>query len=161
PNYAEAHTNLGNALLAKGRPDDAIACYRRAIELDPKLAQAHGNLGSALSVKGRLDEAIRCFRRAIELDPNFPEPHCSLGHALARRGDFAEALGPFRRGHELGSKRGDWKHPSAQWVRSCERLIEREKRLLDVLAGKSEPANARERLEWARLCGRTRRYAAA
>jgi hypothetical protein len=77
------------------------------------------------------------------------------------RGDFAEALGQLRRGHELGSQRGDWTNPSNQWVRNCEGLVEREKELLGVLAGKSEPAGARERLEWAVLCIQTRRYVAA
>ena len=33
------------ALWAKGQLDEAIACYRKAIELDPKHADAHINLG--------------------------------------------------------------------------------------------------------------------
>jgi hypothetical protein len=80
---------------------------------------------------------------------------------LLQRGDFAEALAPLKRGHELGSKRAGWTPRSDQWVLTCEQLIEREKKLLDVLAGKSKPANTRERLEWAMLCIHTRRYAAA
>jgi serine/threonine-protein kinase len=161
PKYARAHYNLGVALQARGRADEAIACFKKAIELDPKYARAHNNLGNALQARGQLDEAIACFKKAIELDPNFPEAHCNLGYVLKERGDFAEALGPFRCGDELGRKRGDWQYPSAAWVRDCERLIEREKKLLAVLGGSSEPADARERLEWARLCVQTRRYAAA
>ncbi len=49
--------------------DEAIACYKKAIELDPKLAKAHYNLGDALSGKGQVDEAIACYKKAIELDP--------------------------------------------------------------------------------------------
>ncbi len=161
PKYAEAHTNLGNALKARGQVNEAIACYRQAIDLDPKLARAHGNLGAALLTRGRRDEAIACFRKAIEIDPNFAEAHCNLGSALKARGDFAEALGAFRRGHEVGSQRSDWHHPSDRWARDCERLVEREKQLLGVLSGDSEPADARERIEWVRLCVQTRRYAAA
>jgi serine/threonine-protein kinase len=171
PKDAGAHTNLGIALRNKGkaRRDEATACYRKAIAcfqtaiaLDPKDARPHYNLGGILSeVMRDHDGAVVCFRRAVELDPNFPEAHCNLGHALKGRGDFAEALGPFRCGHELGSKRGGWKYPSAEWARDCERLIEQEKKLLDVLGGKLKPADARERIEWARLCMWTRRYAAA
>ena len=37
PNYAAAHNNLGNALHAQNRLDDAVASYRRALALDPDL----------------------------------------------------------------------------------------------------------------------------
>jgi hypothetical protein len=77
------------------------------------------------------------------------------------RGDFAEALTSLRRGHELGSKRSGWQYPSGAWVRACEGMIEREKKLLDVLEGSTRSADARECLEWARLCVQTRRYVAA
>jgi serine/threonine-protein kinase len=161
PEYADAHYVLGNMLNARGRIDEAIACWRRAVEVDPKYAKAHYNLGHALQARGQLDEAIACFRKTLEIDPNFAEAHCNLGHALVMRGDFAEALGPFRRGHELGSKRDNWKYPSGKWIRDCEQLVEREQKLLGVLGGSAEPADARERIEWATLCVRTRRYVAA
>ena len=40
------------ALSDKGQLDEAIACYRKAIELDPKNAAAHNNLGIALHRQG-------------------------------------------------------------------------------------------------------------
>jgi tetratricopeptide (TPR) repeat protein len=161
PKDAKLHLNLGNALAAKKKVDEAIECFHRAIELDPMCAGAHYNLGNALDAKGQFDEAIACFRKAIEIDGNYAEAHCNLGEALKSRGDFAEALGAFRRGHELGSMRGDWAYESDKWVLECERLVEREKELLSVLGGSSEPADARARTEWARLCVQTRRYVAA
>ena len=45
---ALAHYNLGRVLAGKGQFDDAIAEYRKAIELDPNYADAHNNLGVAL-----------------------------------------------------------------------------------------------------------------
>jgi tetratricopeptide (TPR) repeat protein/tRNA A-37 threonylcarbamoyl transferase component Bud32 len=161
PKHALAHGNLGNALKAKGQVDQALECYRKAIELDPKDAMSHDGLGNALKLKGQVDQAIGCYRKAIAIAPDFAEGHCDLGLALVVRGDYSQALAQLRRGHELGSQRGDWKNPSDEWVRKCEQLVEREKRLLDVLAGKSEPAGARERLEWALLCLQTRRFVAA
>ncbi|MGC2518998.1 MAG: tetratricopeptide repeat protein, partial [Burkholderiales bacterium] len=32
---APAHNNLGNVFLAQGKLDEAIACYRKAVELAP------------------------------------------------------------------------------------------------------------------------------
>ena len=54
PDYAEAHSNLGNALRAMGQLDEAIAAYRQAIRLQPDLADAHVNLGNVLKVRGQL-----------------------------------------------------------------------------------------------------------
>ena len=74
--------------------DEAIACYNKAIELDPKYAMPHNNLGIALDDKGRTDEAIVSFTKAIELDPKFAMAHDNLGNALQRQG-------PAGRGHRL------------------------------------------------------------
>jgi len=161
PRFREAHIKLGGALSAQGKLGEASSHFRKAVELQPGDGNAHYNLGAVLLGLREWDEAVACFRKAIELAPAFAEAHCNLGHALQGRGDFAEALVSLQRGHELGGQRDNWKYPSAQWVRSCEQLIEREKQLLGVLAGKSEPADAQERLEWARLCVQTRRYASA
>ena len=89
---------------AKGQLDEAIACYKKAIELDPKDARAHYNLGIALAAKGQVDEAIAYYKKAIELDPKYAEAHCNLGHALAIQGRFAESLEAFKRGHRAGSE---------------------------------------------------------
>lgn len=45
--YAEAHNNLGNALLSQGKAEDAIVCFRQALALRPDCADAHYNLGLA------------------------------------------------------------------------------------------------------------------
>ena len=62
--------------------DEAIAEFRKAIELDPNYALAHYRLGAALATKGLLDEAIAEFRKAIELDPNNAMAKVNLEKAL-------------------------------------------------------------------------------
>ena len=44
PDYAEAHINLGNALKDQGKLEEAIACWRRGLELKPHHAEMHSNL---------------------------------------------------------------------------------------------------------------------
>jgi tetratricopeptide (TPR) repeat protein/serine/threonine protein kinase len=149
---ALAHYNLGSALLAKGKINEAIAEIRKAIEIDPKDALAHYNLGNALRDKGDLEGAVACFRRAIALDPNYAEAHCNLGLVLRRQGQLAETLACLKRGHELGSKRPDWRYPSAQWVRQAERLVALDRKLAAVLKDPGQPADAAERLAFAQLC---------
>lgn len=71
---------------AQGKLDEAIACHRKAIEIDPKDGGFHNNLGFALSKQGKLDEAIACFRKAIELDPKYEYARTGLSIALGKKG---------------------------------------------------------------------------
>ena len=103
-----AHNNLGNALNRQGKVDEGIACYKKAIELDPKLAMAHYNLGRALKNQGKLDEAIACIRMAIELDPKLAAAHCILGIILNAQNKPAEAIVCFRKAIELEPNDADY-----------------------------------------------------
>ncbi|HEY7428116.1 MAG TPA: tetratricopeptide repeat protein, partial [Gemmataceae bacterium] len=157
PKLTVAHYNLGNEMHVKSRLDDAIAYYRKVIELDPKHALAHYNLGNEMHVKSQLDDAIAEYKEAIRLKNDFAEAHCNLGQVLQQKGQFAEALEYLRRGHQLGSQNPNWRYPSAQWVRQCERLIELDRKLPAILRGEAEPADAAERLALADLCYRYKR----
>ena len=55
-----------------GRYEDAIAWYRRAIELNENFALAHGNLAVALAFGGHPDAAIEAVERSIRMSPRDP-----------------------------------------------------------------------------------------
>ncbi|MGO8701659.1 MAG: tetratricopeptide repeat protein [Limisphaerales bacterium] len=96
PSSWMARENLGVALADKGRIDDAIEQYRRALELHPDFAQAHNDLGAALFRKGMAAEAVAQYREAIRDDPNDANAHYNLGNALAKQGEDQEALEQLR-----------------------------------------------------------------
>ncbi|HKM54151.1 MAG TPA: tetratricopeptide repeat protein, partial [Isosphaeraceae bacterium] len=60
------------------RLPEAVACYRRALQLKPDYAEAHSNLGNALKDQGKLNEAVACYRRALELKPDYAWVHSNL-----------------------------------------------------------------------------------
>ena len=62
PNSTAFHANLGAAYQKLKRIDEAVACYRRALELNPNNAEAHNNLGVALQGRGDMAAAEACFR---------------------------------------------------------------------------------------------------
>jgi predicted O-linked N-acetylglucosamine transferase (SPINDLY family) len=101
PDYAESQINLGSSLLDQGNVDDAIACYRRALEARPDLAVAHNNLGNALKAQGKIDEAIASYRRALERQPDYAKAHNNLGNALTDQGKLDEAVAACRRALQL------------------------------------------------------------
>src|SRR5262249_1482221 len=67
PKLANAHNLLGLALKDKGQVDEAIVCYRKAIELSPKFDEAYCNLGHAFRSQGRFAEALAAYQRGHEL----------------------------------------------------------------------------------------------
>jgi serine/threonine-protein kinase len=161
PDYPGAYNDLGLALLDLGKLDEAVEALREAVRRQPERANAHTNLGLALMSLGKPHEAVEVLRGAIRLAPDYAEAHCNLGLALQRAGDHAGALAELRTGHELGSKRPDWRYPSAQWVAQAERLATLADRLPAVLGGQVEPADVAERLAFAKMAYDTRRYAGA
>ena len=91
------HNVLGNALARKGLDHEAIAHYRKAIELRDQFADAHTNLATALWAKGDTSEAIEHFRKAKDLPPEDARSHLRLAMALERAGHTAEAMSEYRR----------------------------------------------------------------
>src|SRR5262249_30551367 len=48
---AEAHNGLGYVLEQQGREEEAVAEFRKAIDLDPKFTPAYNNLAEALAAQ--------------------------------------------------------------------------------------------------------------
>ena len=69
PAYAEAHNNLGNALVQTGRAPEAIDHYKEALRITPNSADAHNNLAAALAQMGRTSEAIEQLKAALRIKP--------------------------------------------------------------------------------------------
>ena len=107
PNFAQGHSNLGNALRAAGRFADACASYRRAITLRPDFAAAHSNLGLALCEQGHFVAAVASCQRAIGLDPRGAEVHTNLGNVLRRMGRLEEAETSLRQAARLNPGSSD------------------------------------------------------
>ena len=67
--YAEAHNNLGVALIRADRLDEAIDSFRQVVTLEPGYRDAYNSLSFVLHRQGRLDEAIAVYRQAISQWP--------------------------------------------------------------------------------------------
>ena len=70
PQQVEAWIALGNAARALNRMDEAIAHYRQALQLQPRVEACH-NLAAVLQDTGDLLQALEYYQRALQLDPNF------------------------------------------------------------------------------------------
>ena len=97
PDDAFAQTNLGNALFALGRLDEAAASFRRALRIKPDHADAYYNLANALLGLGQRGEAVAGYRRALALQPDCAMTHNNLGTVLRDLGQLDAAQASFRR----------------------------------------------------------------
>lgn len=85
--------------------DSAIAQYRQALKLDPRLPGAHLSLGRVLllssSAPELMDEALQQFRDELEIDPQNPRAEYEIGEVYRKQGNLNEALAHFVRATDL------------------------------------------------------------
>jgi tetratricopeptide (TPR) repeat protein len=101
---AITENNLGGALQADQRFQEAETHYRRALALQPDYAPAYVNLGTALVAQHRPDEAIEAYKRAIQLESADVDLDSKLGNALLQAGKPADAIVHFRRAIAAGGR---------------------------------------------------------
>jgi len=87
----QRHVNLGDAMLAAGRPDEAILHFRRALEIDPSLVDVRTQLATLLQKQGDGARATEELRTALADRDDNPAVRFNLAVALEREGDPAGA----------------------------------------------------------------------
>jgi tetratricopeptide (TPR) repeat protein len=88
---AEAHHNIGVALEAQGKLDDARAAYERARELKPGLRQASVNLAVLLEKRGDTRGAAAAYAECIRDFPEDAVARARLAALYAGTGQLDEA----------------------------------------------------------------------
>lgn len=118
--------NKGASLNELRQHAEALACFDKALALDPNHASALANKGSALRSLGRHDEAVKCLDQSLALDPNSEQAWDSKGSALDEMGRRREALECFGRALKLNPR-----YPFAWYNKAL--TLERMGRPLDAL----------------------------
>jgi len=72
----------GQQLIREGKPDEALALYRKTLEASPNSVPANIAAGSVLDLTGKGDEARKYFSKAIEL-ADTPEHKAGAQRAMA------------------------------------------------------------------------------
>jgi tetratricopeptide (TPR) repeat protein len=86
----------GIAFHNQDRLEEAMACYRQALRLQPENVDARSNLGVALQHQGRLDEALECYREALRLRPEHAIGYNNIGSVVQLQGKMEEAVRHYR-----------------------------------------------------------------
>ncbi len=86
----------GDAFLAGGNHDGALAAYRKALEVKPADPAVWRSLGVAYNRLRDYSKAIEHFRRSLALRPRQPQVLVDLGFALMQQGALDSARQAYR-----------------------------------------------------------------
>ena len=91
PDFADVYYNCGNALNDLERTEEAVARFKRCLEINPGHASAHHNIANCLRDLKNLEEALEHYARSDELEHQNPDMHCNWGLTwqLKERWDLA------------------------------------------------------------------------
>jgi superkiller protein 3 len=96
PDFMKAHDQIGLCYEGLNRPDDALAAYQRAVQLNRREPSRSPwppmNAGKLLFRLNRLEEAEQYLLESVSVDPRFAVARFRLGQVLERRGRYTEAL---------------------------------------------------------------------
>jgi tetratricopeptide (TPR) repeat protein len=95
PSSLEGWMRLGEVLHRVQRPEQAQACFQRAVGLAPNLAEAWFRLGCIQSLM-QSREAETSFRQAIRCKPHYAQAHYNLGLCLKEKGQRDAAAEAFQ-----------------------------------------------------------------
>ncbi len=93
PDNPALYSNRGVARYLSGRPADALADFKKAVELRPDFLEARLSLASALIALGRPDEALTQTNEAVDLAKDREGP---VYRELSALRDFLQGAKPSR-----------------------------------------------------------------
>jgi tetratricopeptide (TPR) repeat protein len=92
PEYYEAYYHMGVAETRRGRLDEAMPAFQKAIDLSGgKYPWAEFGVGYVYYLEGKSEEAVTVLRRGLEKDGNSADGYFMLGLALLRLNRLDEA----------------------------------------------------------------------
>ncbi len=94
PNNPYFYELKGQALLEGGKPDEAIAPLRRALQLSNRAPLIEIMLGQALLASSNAayaTEAVPILKAALAREPEVPSAYSQLAVAYGKQGNYAEA----------------------------------------------------------------------
>jgi tetratricopeptide (TPR) repeat protein/transglutaminase-like putative cysteine protease len=91
PDLRDGWYELGLAYAGANRHAEAVAAFRKQIEIDSNHKAANGDLGMELQQTGKSDDAIAAYRKQLEITPYDKATLKNLGLLLAQLGRDADA----------------------------------------------------------------------
>lgn len=95
--------NLGWIYFQQGQYNQALAQYKRAMDIDPNYYPAYYNLGLAYMQVEKYDLAAETFKKAVSLEPKSGVAFLNLGVSYNKTGKYEEALKYLQQAYKFNS----------------------------------------------------------
>lgn len=92
PDKARPHNNLGMALSAEGKIEEAIDHYNKAIRMTPDFATVYNNRGNDYTKLSQYQLAFEDFNKAIRLKPDCADCYYNWGYAYDKLSQYQLAI---------------------------------------------------------------------
>ncbi len=94
----------GDVLMKMGHIEEAIATYKKVLDVDPTNRFALISLGYASRAAGRDGDAEKYFMRLAQDNPKLYIPYLALGDMYTAHKQFARAEASYKKGYALAPK---------------------------------------------------------
>ena len=139
PHNHRAYYNLGNVLQRRGKLDEALLQYEKALQLRPNFAVAHDNMGLVFMAKGNIPEAVKHTGMAVRIRPGNAIIQNNYGQILLRQGRIEEAARHFYQAVRIKPRYAKAQNNLGIALAQQKKLIEAKEHLL--LATRLDPSN--------------------
>jgi len=92
PHNYRAQNNLGEEFDEKGRIEEAIGQYFKALKIKPDYACAHNRIGLVRAHQGNIKDAIYHYSEALRINPEFADVYNNFGIVLRQQGRLDDAI---------------------------------------------------------------------
>ncbi|EPE08817.1 cdc27 protein [Ophiostoma piceae UAMH 11346] len=122
----QAWCALGNAWSLAQDHEQALRCFRRATQLNPKFAYAYTLQGHEHVLNEEYDKALTAYRHAVAADQRHYNAYYGIGRVYEKLGNFDKAFTHFRTASSI--------HPTNAVLICCiGKVLERQKQILPAL----------------------------
>ncbi|KAH0495701.1 hypothetical protein TgHK011_009235 [Trichoderma gracile] len=123
----QAWCALGNAWSLARDPEQALKCFKRATQLDPKFAYGFTLQGHEHVTNEEYDKALTAYRQAISADKRHYNAYYGIGRVQQRLGAYDKALTHFNAAHRINPN-------NAVLVTCIGTALEKQKQIIPALA---------------------------
>jgi len=97
----------GLSSLNRGKPEEALESFNRAISIDPTHPDGYLGRANTLNTLGRYRESLQDYERVIEINPEIANAYVNRAIAYSHLKEYEKAIADYERAFELDPELDD------------------------------------------------------